>query len=195
MSPCKALGNLWYQRFEFYPSRPPVWSGRKVCTDVVHEWLPKVSGEEGPVTSVWPGRTDVAFPSGEGKEQYCCADMAIVSWDAGKLVCLEKKKAPQDQMTEAREVGSKQSRKGLRNTELRFGLQQMSVTGGAPEPDLLLKEEVLGHARKWAGWTGRGGGWETDWDVLLCASFCMSVCSSLAFPEDLFCPRVWEVSN
>lgn len=71
-------------------------------------------------------------------------------------------------MREGKEVGRMQSRKGLRNTELRFCLQLMSVTGGAPAPGLLLKEEVLGHAGRWAGWRRRGGGWETVWHLLLC---------------------------
>lgn len=63
-----------------------------MCTDVVHEWLPEVSGEEGPSASLWPGSMDRALLSGERKVQYCCADMAIMSWDRGKPVGLECKK-------------------------------------------------------------------------------------------------------
>ena len=99
-----------------------------MCTDVVPEWLPNVSGEEGPLTSVWPGRMDRALLSGDGKGRYCCADMRSCP-GMGETSVVEQE-GLDAQMREAREAGRRQSRMGLKNTERRFCLQWMSVTRG-----------------------------------------------------------------
>lgn len=64
---------------------------------LVPEWLPEVLGEEDPSTSVWAGRTDGALPSGDRKGLYCCADMAVVSWDEGDW-CGRTRRPRQGQM-------------------------------------------------------------------------------------------------